>query len=167
MAKINAVGNGLSGTTGTGNFVGATSPTLVTPVLGVASATSINFGQTTLNLYQEGTWTPVDGSGAGLSFSAAAGTYTRIGRIVIASCQITYPATADTSNANVAGLPFTCANDSAASGGLVMFTNASTLSKCLTAPNTTNFNLFVASGAQITNAAMASTVNYFQLTYFV
>ena len=42
MATINIIGNALSGTTGTGNFVGATSPTLVTPTLGVATATSIN-----------------------------------------------------------------------------------------------------------------------------
>lgn len=38
MATINAVGNGLSGVTGTGTFVGSTSPTLVTPALGTPSA---------------------------------------------------------------------------------------------------------------------------------
>jgi hypothetical protein len=42
MATINAVNTSLSGQTGTGQFVGDTSPTLVTPVLGVAEATSIN-----------------------------------------------------------------------------------------------------------------------------
>lgn len=42
MATNNAVNVGLSGSTGSGTFVGATSPTLVTPILGVASATSIN-----------------------------------------------------------------------------------------------------------------------------
>jgi hypothetical protein len=44
MATVNAVGNTLTGTTGTGNFVGANTPTLITPVLGVSTATSINFG---------------------------------------------------------------------------------------------------------------------------
>jgi len=34
MANRNAVGNALTGSTGTGTFVGATSPTLVTPILG-------------------------------------------------------------------------------------------------------------------------------------
>ena len=38
MATINSVGNGLSGVTGSGVFVGATSPTLVTPNLGTPSA---------------------------------------------------------------------------------------------------------------------------------
>ena len=45
--------------TGSGAPVLATSPTLVTPSLGVASATSINFGGTALSQYQEGvSWTP-------------------------------------------------------------------------------------------------------------
>ena len=38
MATINAVGNGLTGVTGSGVFVGATSPTLVTPNIGTPSA---------------------------------------------------------------------------------------------------------------------------------
>lgn len=42
MATQNAVNTSLSGQTGTGNFVGANTPTLITPVLGVATATSIN-----------------------------------------------------------------------------------------------------------------------------
>lgn len=41
MTIINSVGNGLTGVTGSGTFVGATSPTLVTPTLGVASGTSL------------------------------------------------------------------------------------------------------------------------------
>ncbi len=42
MATNNIVNVGLSGSTGTGNFVGSTSPTLVTPTLGVATATTVN-----------------------------------------------------------------------------------------------------------------------------
>jgi hypothetical protein len=42
MTTNNAVNVGLSGSTGSGNFVGATSPTLVTPTIGVATATSVN-----------------------------------------------------------------------------------------------------------------------------
>ena len=37
MAKINSVGIGLSGQTGTGTFVGSSSPTLVSPALGTPS----------------------------------------------------------------------------------------------------------------------------------
>lgn len=46
MATKNQVDVGLSGTTGTGTFVGSTSPTLVTPTIGAASATSISFSST-------------------------------------------------------------------------------------------------------------------------
>ena len=46
MTTKNAVGNSLTGSTGSGTFVGATSPTLVTPVLGAASATSLAFSST-------------------------------------------------------------------------------------------------------------------------
>ncbi len=42
MATNNSVNSPLSGTTGTGNFVGSTSPTLVTPSIGVATGTSFN-----------------------------------------------------------------------------------------------------------------------------
>ncbi len=51
MADVNACGNALTGLTGTGNFVGSNTPTLITPVLGVATATSINFGGGALNTY--------------------------------------------------------------------------------------------------------------------
>lgn len=47
MAVINQVGNALTGSTGTGAFVGATSPTLVTPTLGAATATTVTFSPTT------------------------------------------------------------------------------------------------------------------------
>ena len=47
MTTINSVGNGLSGATGSGNFVGANSPTLITPILGQAAATNISMGYAT------------------------------------------------------------------------------------------------------------------------
>lgn len=47
MAVVNAVGNALTGSTGSGSFVGATSPTLVTPVLGAATGTTLAFSPTT------------------------------------------------------------------------------------------------------------------------
>lgn len=47
MAAINQVGNTLTGLTGTGAFVGANTPTLITPNIGVATATSLVFNPTT------------------------------------------------------------------------------------------------------------------------
>ena len=47
MTTQNMVNVGLSGATGSGNFVGSTSATLVTPTLGAATATTIAFNPTT------------------------------------------------------------------------------------------------------------------------
>jgi hypothetical protein len=47
MTTINALGNGLKGVTGSGNFVGSNSATLIAPTLGAATGTSIAFNPTT------------------------------------------------------------------------------------------------------------------------
>ena len=100
--------------TGTGGLARATSPTFVTPTLGVASATSINLGDTTLSNYDEGTWTPViaDDKSAGnvSATSAASAKYTRIGRQVFITCAFSDISTAGMTAGNdffIRGLPFT------------------------------------------------------------
>lgn len=218
MTTNNAVNVGLSGSTGTGNFVGATSPTLVTPALGTPSsgtltsctglpiggltglgtgvgtalaanvtgsggialatspsfttptlgaalATSINFGGTTLSVYAEGTWTPIDASGASLVFSTAVGTYTRIGNLVVASCEVVYPATADGSNAIIGGLPFTTTNNAGKVGGHVVVSTVTTLLRCATNTSATTFNLLNSASVGIINSAMTGSTNYFQIIY--
>ena len=47
MTTTNSVNVTLAGQTGTGNFVGSDSPTLTTPILGAATATSVTFSPTT------------------------------------------------------------------------------------------------------------------------
>jgi hypothetical protein len=61
----------------------------------------------TLDDYEEGTWTPIDSSGASLTFAFASGSYTKVGQLVFVSFQIVYPATANGANALIGGLPFT------------------------------------------------------------
>ena len=63
-----------------------------------------------LNWYEEGTWTP---AGNGITYSAAVGRYTRIGRQVTCTFTITFPTTASGSNAQATGLPFTAGATSA------------------------------------------------------
>jgi hypothetical protein len=63
-----------------------------------------------LNDYEEGSWTPADASGAGLSITVNSARYTKIGRIVTCAFDITYPATADVSGVKISGLPFTSAS---------------------------------------------------------
>jgi hypothetical protein len=56
----------------------------------------------------DGGWTPVDGSGASLSFTIThPALYTKIGRAVFVSFAIVYPATASGALAVVGGLPYT------------------------------------------------------------
>jgi hypothetical protein len=92
---------GATGTTTT-NLVFSTSPTLVTPTLGAALATSIKFGSgTVLSNYEEGTWTPAPNSG---TFSSKVGQYTRIGRVVTLQFNVTVGTGGGTS---MTGNPFT------------------------------------------------------------
>lgn len=61
----------------------------------------------TLDDYEEGTWTPTDASGAGLSFTTSDAFYTKIGNVVYVSCAITFPSTANAASMRFGGLPFT------------------------------------------------------------
>jgi hypothetical protein len=70
-----------------------------------------NDGKLTPQFYYEGTWTPIDASGAALPLSTATGYYTRIGRVVYWQAVIVYPETADVSTVKIAGLPYTNADD--------------------------------------------------------
>ena len=60
-----------------------------------------------LDDYEEGNWTPIDSSGASLTFSTAIGTYVKVGKLVTLSYSVTYPSTADTTDMKIGGLPFT------------------------------------------------------------
>ena len=84
MATVDSIGRPLSGNTGTGNYVGANTPTLITPVLGVVTATSITFGGSVLSAYNSAqSWTPVFTFATlgdlSVSYSAQTGAYTKIG----------------------------------------------------------------------------------------
>lgn len=58
-----------------------------------------------------GTWTPIDSSGAALTFTTTFSSfYIRIGRLVYVSMDITYPVTANAAATLIGGLPFTTEN---------------------------------------------------------
>jgi hypothetical protein len=119
----------LSDETGTGSAVFSASPTFTGTLtaaaitgtglldLSGASAGQIKFpasqnasaNANTLDDYEEGTWTPTDGSGAGLSFTNNYGWYTKVGQLVTAAFNLAYPANANGSNSTINGLPFTVA----------------------------------------------------------
>lgn len=110
---VNQVDIALKGSTGTGNFVGANTPTLITPVLGAATATSINFGGSSLKTY--GTVTPFTptitfGTPGDLSvvYTAQVGASCRIGSVVFITFRVACTPTYTTSSGNflIASLPF-------------------------------------------------------------
>lgn len=169
MAAINSVGNALTGLTGSGLFVGATSPSLVTPalgtptsgvlssctgyaqsaltglgtgvstalgtnvngsgaislttsptfvtpVLGAATATSINFGGTSLANYVQASWTPtlVSTGGGTATYSLQQGTYTRVGNRVMFNAILILSALPSSGTLTIEPLPIAAASNSAA-----------------------------------------------------
>jgi len=129
-------GTGVTTSTGTGSTVLSVAPTLTGDVtlstgnliIGT-SGKGIDFSATPstgtselLNDYEEGAWTPIDGSGAGLVLTVNWAKYTKIGRVVSIECEVVYPVTADASAARLAGLPY---SESYYGVGAVI-TNAST-----------------------------------------
>jgi len=123
-----AVANGGTGvitSTGSGNNVLSTSPTLLTPIvtttIGVggvtpsASGAGITFPATqsestsanTLDDYEEGTWTPVLTFGTtNQTITINLATYVKIGKSVTINMQITWAAKVSSGRVFISGLPF-------------------------------------------------------------
>lgn len=108
--------------TGSGNVVLATSPSLTTPNIGAASATSINFGGSTLSNYiSEGSFTPAmtfaTPGNLSVSYATQTGEYTRIGSIVYYTLILTCTPTFTTSSGifQITGLPITVAGSAVGS----------------------------------------------------
>lgn len=114
-----------------GRAISATQLTLTTGNLIVASGQGVNFSATPgtgtselLADYEEGTWTPVDASGAGLVFTGVFGFYTKTGNIVTAMGRLTFPTTASVLGVTIGGLPFTVTNNDQPGGGFIRLTNS-------------------------------------------
>jgi len=119
--------------------------------------------------YEEGTWTPVDGSGAGLTYSSATGYYTKIGRVVTVVFNVVYPSTVDASAARIGGLPFTAANTAnGLSSGCFNINTSTQVSQPSILANDTKFAALVTNaGISSTNANLSLATMQGGLTYFV
>jgi len=120
----------------------------------------INLGGTAaanlLDDYEEGVWTPADNSGGGLSFTVTAAAYTKIGRTVFASFDITYPVTSDTNYAGLTGLPFVSKNSGTVA---IAVTNSSTLTYAQTgASDDVIISLYDNTGGLIQNNTLSGKV---------
>lgn len=100
--------------TGSGKIVKDTSPTLVTPILGAATATSIAFGHEAMTDYDEVTFTPAFVPGAGaVTHDFQVGDAIRIGNAVHITGLLGLSATTGTGTLTISGLPFTAVNSNA------------------------------------------------------
>jgi hypothetical protein len=110
-----------------GRAVSATQMTLTTGNLIVASGQGIDFSATSgtgtselLADYEEGTWTPVVGSGIDSpTYAAQTGRYTKIGRMVYVQCYLSVDGgTRNGGGLTVGGLPFTMGTFAGAGGSI-------------------------------------------------
>ena len=108
-----------------------------------------------LNWYEEGTWTPTSFD---ITYAAATGSYTRIGRQVFAHFSITLPTTSDANNITIVGLPFTVANTDQMRTGAIGYTDYGTACTLAPVKNTTRGNIFKFDGVPVTNANASGKV---------
>lgn len=182
----------LTDETGTGAAVFANTPTLVTPNIGAASATSLavsglinttggqiqfpavqvpSANANTLDDYAEGTWTPSLGGTA--TYTTQAGFYTKIGNMVTVRGRLAVSSIGTGSTYVISGLPFACnsTTNEIGVGSAVWFSAASTLVACvpLIPAGATTITLNSATAASASLSAVAVFGNnatvYFTVTY--
>ena len=122
-----------------------------------ANTPAANMTSQLLNWYEQGTWTPTDGSGAGLTLTSQSGVYTRIGNTVYFNCVAQYPVTANTSLFKIGSLPFTPNRDGGASIGYTTYGTSGALFVQIS--NAVNgLRLFTTGGSFLTNANMSNVL---------
>jgi hypothetical protein len=160
-AVVASVLNGGNVSIANGNLVMSTSGkgidfSAVTGGTGTATAN-------VLNDYEEGTWTPTDGSGAALAFTVSACRYTKVGRTVTIQGNITYPVTASTANATWGGFPF---NSSDVFNLSINYTDASVATLTYISSNGVNAFLLTP-GVNTQNVTVSGKTIAFSGTYMV
>jgi len=129
---------------------------------GINFNNSSAIGASTLTDYETGTWTPTDASGASLTFSITAATYTKVGRLVYVFAYINYPVTANSSAAVIGGLPFTQLGSNSYSAGVARSPNVT--NTLLGQVNSGNTNIVLQSGGSSTPTNANLSNNYLVLT---
>jgi hypothetical protein len=119
----------------------------------------------TVDDYEEGTWTPIDASGAGLAFSGASGTYVKIGSKVLIGCTLTFPSTAAAQQVTIGGLPFPAAATGNLYAGAIGYTTVNAPHALFASSNTTTCLFWTLAGAGVTNSVYSGKSLVFSLTY--
>jgi len=152
-----------TGKVGTTLGVGAATPSASGAGITFPATQSASSDANTLDDYEEGTWTPSDQSGAGLTFTVSFAKYTKVGRAVSIQGTITYPTTASTATAQFAGFPFN-ADDSIQMS--LIYTDASVATFTYLSGNQSNVFPLIPR-ANVTNATLSGKIISFAGTYFV
>lgn len=131
-----------------------------------AQRAALGLGTAALVAHDFGLWTPIDGSGAGLTLTTADSRWIKIGRLVVASFYVQYPSTASGAQARVAGLPYTSVGGVNQWGGCVTFTDYGSAAIGLavngngTSLDFHNFSGGFLSNANLSNKQVRATVLY-------
>ena len=120
--------------------------------------------------FEQGLWTPVDSSGAGLTLTIT-GTprYIKMGKLVWVSAHITYPTTANASSNIVGGFPFAAENNwSVVVGGTIGAHSILEPATVRGIPNTATFQFRKTSTDNpFTNAELSGKYMGFALMYMI
>lgn len=170
-AKLGLAGGGVIGITidASGNTTISGTATLSGALTyGGVTLSNSALGTGSMALGAKGVFTPIDSSGASLTFSSATGEYLRIGNVVICDFSVTYPATANGSNAVIGGLPFTNAGVTPNGGGGTIYYNSGAVAglTVVGAVSATTFNIYLAS-VQQTNANLSALILRGTLMYYI
>lgn len=117
-----------------------------------------------LDDYEEGTWTPSDGSGAGLSLTVSGASYVKIGQQVMAAMNIVYPVTASGANSQINGLPFTARSGGQTATASVGYSTFGAIDVFI-ADGTTTLNFYTAAGVALTNLQLSGQTIVVTLPY--
>jgi hypothetical protein len=125
-----------------------------------------NAGANTLDDYEEGTWTAIDASGAGLVLVQSNGVYVKNGQIVTVGVTISFPTTANGALCAIGGLPFPIKVGAGnAWGGGIGFTSLGQTPCVIGIENTTYFQTYTTAGAQIPNSSWSGRALTCSITY--
>lgn len=158
--------------TGAATFVGNIANPTITGTLNLTGggikfpATQISSADAnTLDDYEEGTWTAIDGSAAGLTLgNNFVGTYIKIGKQVTVSGWPTWPSNSNAINARIGGLPFQVSSTAYHSGviGYTPFANENII---LAEPGSTVVSVRYYGGGYRPNSYLSGSGFIFSLTY--
>lgn len=135
----------------------------------ITACPSINFGQTTLSYYGEGTWTPSLGGTA--TYTTQTGIYTRVGRLINCQAELNINSIGTGSTSTVTGLPFTV--NGTASGQVGTFSTLATNVLgfwCYATSTLVTFQSLTAAGTSATNSPAifgSTTALRFSVTFHI